>query len=156
MKQIVAECPEILRAFLYSARPCTVPAALKSDGIGRHLKPTVSSSLLLCVYFASGAAVCGCEDCGCEPFGAEPGVFAPFGVTVPSGATVSPYRSLRSPGGAGLFLLSEPWLLMLGGCALFVVAPGVFVPFGVTVPSGATVSPYLSLWSPGGVGLLVC
>lgn len=67
------------------------------------------------------------------------GVLVPFGVSVPSGAMVSPYLSRVSPGGVGL--------LLLGSGGTFVVDGGLFfdgvalVPFGVSVPSGATVSP---------------
>jgi hypothetical protein len=41
----------------------------------------------------------GCELPVSELLALEPGVFAPFGVTDPSGAMVSPFRSRRSPGG---------------------------------------------------------
>jgi hypothetical protein len=86
----------------------------------------------------------------------EAGVFAPRGVTEPSGATVLPYLSLVSPGGVGLV----PWefgaLTPVAGAGGLSLENGVLVPFGVTEPSGATVLPYLSLVSPGGVGLVVC
>ncbi len=45
---------------------------------------------------------------------------------------------------------------MLDGREWFWFVPGEFAPSGVTLPSGATVAPYSSLVSPGGVDLVAC
>ena len=74
---------------------------------------------------------------------------------------MSPYSSVLSPGGVKLvpclfWLFPVVGLLMLDGRELLWLIPGEFAPFSVTLPSGATVLPYRSLLSPGGVKLVPC
>jgi hypothetical protein len=112
------------------------------------------------VHFVSGEAVCGGVDCG-GSLGRALGEFVPLGVVLPSGATVSPYLSLLSPGGVALVpcvALESPMLVWpeLPMLLWFELLLGEFVPLGAVLPSGATVSPYLSLLSPGGVVLVPC